>query len=632
MAGLEGTTVGPYQITATLGAGGMGQVYRARDPRLDREVAIKVLIPALSQEPGYLERFRREARAVAKLNHPNIVPVYDFGEQGNLTYLVMPLIPGGTLHSYLKQRGILPLTEALAIMDQVAAALQYAHERGLIHRDVKPANVLMSAEGRALLSDFGIVRLTQQESSIATLTHMGAFVGSPEYAAPEMVMGQPVDARVDVYALGVILFQMLTGRLPFVASTAVSLLIMQAQQPPPAPRSLNPAILPAVEAVILKALAKEPAGRYQSAAEFLAALRAASADQAATRMQPQPTLSTQGYQPTPGAQGYTAGPGAFGSLPTLTRSNTPLNAAGSGPSVASPGGPTSGPPPSWAWSASGPAAAPPPAPTFATGFSGQPSQPPALPPSPPPSRRTLLVVLLVLALALVAGGGGALALKGAGFFKSNNTTAQQSPGTTAASPTPTVPPPTPTPAPTFYYMAHFFVVMNQDLLNGDTVGNSIGIDNNHYASREGPKGDLYQMGDALTFGRAAGNAQVVHASDGSATFVVLVDRLDTYQHAQQYFQRDQTLFQGQTTPMNVGEQSVAGMVPAANGKQTYQLFVRDRNIMITIATFPMDNPQGFSDYFVSIVKAMQQRGHRCTYSTDPNNITLLPGNDANTCK
>ncbi|HEU5369870.1 MAG TPA: serine/threonine-protein kinase, partial [Ktedonobacterales bacterium] len=431
MAGLEGTNVGPYEIRALLGAGGMGQVYRAHDPRLERDVAIKVLSASLAQEPGYLERFRREARAVARLNHPNVVQVYDFGEQGDLTYLVMPLISGGTLREYLAHRQVLPLAEALAITEQVATALQYAHERGLVHRDVKPANILMTAEGRALLSDFGIVRLVQKEDNATTLTHMGAFVGSPEYAAPEMILGKPVDQRVDVYALGVILFQMLTGRMPFAGATPVVLMMMQAQQPPPAPRSLNPDIPPAVEAVILKALAKTPEERFQTAAELLAALRAASA------------------APSAGA-GYTQAQtvGEVSNLPTIISTNTPP--VGSGPAVYSPSGPGSvtpyvwptpgsgpsswpapgsgpaggvypgsGPagwanpgsgPAGWAAAGSGPAAAPPLAPTFATGLSALPNQPPVAPrPSTPPRRRRmLLVVLVVLAVVLVAGGGTAL--------------------------------------------------------------------------------------------------------------------------------------------------------------------------------------------------------------------------------
>ncbi|HLV97610.1 MAG TPA: protein kinase [Ktedonobacterales bacterium] len=598
MAGLEGTTVGPYEVIALLGRGGMGQVYRARDPRLEREVAIKVLADALSKEPGYLERFRREARAVAKLNHPNIVPVYDFGEQGNLTYLVMPLIPGGTLRDYLAQRRRLPLAEALAILEQVASALQYAHERGLVHRDVKPANILMSAEGRALLSDFGIVRLVEKGDSSATLTRMGAFVGSPEYAAPEMVTGAPVDQRVDLYALGVVLFQMLTGQLPFAAPTPVALLMMQTQQQPPTPRSLNPEIPPAVEAVLLKALAKKPEDRYQTAAALVTDLRAAAAA---------PSAETDLAQ-TPS--------GMMSDLPTVATYRMP-QAPGSGPA-------------GWANQGSGPAASPPLPQTYMTGLAALPNQstnpPTPLPSSAPPrrSRRMTSLLLVVLAFVLVAGGGATLALAASiGLFKGNTTQTSASQTSSGVTP-PARPSPTPTPLPTVYYMAHFYTVMNGDLENGDTVDKVITIGNNTYEAREGTNGDVYQNGSADMLGRAAGIAQVVRDGNGTPIFVVLVDRIDTYQDAHTYFQRQVGLIQSQPAPQSVGAEAEAGIVQV-NGQQTYQLFVRDVNIIITVATVPMDAAQNMSDYFVNIARAIMGRGHECTYSTD-GKMTLLPGN------
>ncbi len=440
MAGLEGTQVGPYEIVALLGAGGMGQVYRARDPRLEREVAIKVLADALSHEPGYLERFQREARAVARLNHPNIVQVYDFGEQGNLTYLVMPLIPGGTLRDYLAQRRRLPLAEAVSITDQVTSALQYAHERGLVHRDVKPANILMSTEGRALLTDFGIVRLVEQAGSAGTtLTHRGAFVGSPEYAAPEMVTGGPIDKRVDIYALGVVLFQLLTGQLPFSGATPVVLLMQQTQQPPPAPRSINPEIPPAVEAVVLKALAKQPEARYQTAAELMAALREAISS---------PAIETRLAQ---------FPPGAIGDLPTVATNNIPI--PGSGPATYAPAGPGFGPPPGWGgpgsapagwptpgsgpagWANQGSPAAPPPPQTFMTGLSVLPNQAPAPPPAAPArSRRFQVLLLVALAVVLLVGGGTTLALaSSAGWFRATHQPQTSAGSTPVATPTPTKP-------------------------------------------------------------------------------------------------------------------------------------------------------------------------------------------------
>jgi serine/threonine protein kinase len=464
VAGLEGATIGPYEIKALLGAGGMGQVYRAHDPRLEREVAIKVLSAALAHEPGYLERFRREARAVAKLNHPNVVQVYDFGEQGDLTYLVMPLISGGTLREYLAHRQVLPLAEALSIIEQVASALQYAHERGLVHRDVKPANILMTSEGRALLSDFGIVRLVQKDDNATTLTHMGAFVGSPEYAAPEMIVGKPVDRRVDVYALGVILFQMLTGRLPFAGATPVALMMMQAQQPPPAPRSLNPDISPAVEAVILKALAKEPGERYQTAAELLTALRAAITGPSAGAgytlaplpggINNLPTILSPSVPPAPGS-GLAAysppGPGSVTPSVWVGPSSGPADWANQGSGPAGWATPASGPagwanqgsgPSAWAASGSGPAAAPPLAPTFATGISALPNQPPVAPRPSTLSRHRWLLILSALALALIVGGGsvGALSLlssKASTPPLGATSTSQAPTATTTSTPTPT---------------------------------------------------------------------------------------------------------------------------------------------------------------------------------------------------
>ncbi len=654
MAGLEGTTLGPYQVKGLLGSGGMGQVYRAHDPRLDREVAIKVLALGLAQEPGYLERFRREARAVAQLNHPNIVQVYDFGEQGNLVYLVMPLIPGGTLRDSLAKRGALPLAEALSICEQIASALQYAHERGLIHRDVKPANVLLSAEGRALLTDFGIVRLARKEDTMETLTRVGAFVGSPEYAAPEMIMGQPIDHRVDIYALGISLYQMLTGKLPFTAATPVSLLVMHTSQTPPPPRTINPAIPPAVEAVVLKAIAKAPNERYQSVAELVASLRAASAAQPVAGAPAPATPGTQARpQPVPQVQPAT---NAFSNLPTVAGpppGSGPASAAPGWPVTVAPPGwasPASGPaggaaqgsgpsawasgPSGWAGSASGPSSTPPPPPTFVTGLAALPGQPPAVPAprKTPPRRRLLPVMLLALALILVAGGGVVLALGiSQNFFKkSSPPTAQQQQSPTVRATSTPLPSPTATMVPTTYYMAHIFLVKNQDLQNGDRAGNQIGINNDQYLSREGPQGDLYQMGDALQFARAAGDAQVIFDSSGAAKFVFLVDRLATYLDAQGYFQHLAGLIPGQKTPMMVGEQAIGGKVPTADGKQTYQLFVRDRNVILILTSVPAGTlQQDFSAYFLSVAQTVAQRGEACNY--DPQSLKLVSG-DPNGCK
>jgi hypothetical protein len=239
------------------------------------------------------------------------------------------------------------------------------------------------------------------------------------------------------------------------------------------------------------------------------------------------------------------------------------------------------------------------------------------------------LVLVALALVLVAGGGATLALAASICLYNNN--GNQTSTQTTRGVTPTArPSPTPTATPTVYYMAHFFVVMNGDLENGDTVGNYININNNTYEAREASGGDLYQNGTADMLGRAAGIAQVVSDNTGAASFVVLVDRIDTYQDAQKYFQRQVGLIQGQPKSENIGEESAAGMVQV-KGQQTYQLFVRDVNIIITVATVPANTAQDMGDYFVKIVQAIIPRGQACTYSTD-GTITLLPGNDSNACK
>jgi serine/threonine protein kinase len=626
MADLVGKTLGPYQIQALLGAGGMGQVYRAHDPRLDREVAIKVLAATLAQEPGYSARFQREAKAAAKLSHPNIVPVFDVGEQGGLMYLVMPLIPGGTLREYLAQRGALPLSEAISIVEQVAGALQQAHERGMIHRDVKPANILMSAEGRALLTDFGIVRVAQNNESATPLTRIGSFVGSPEYAAPEMVTGQSADHRVDIYALGVMLYQMLTGRLPFVGSNAMALLMQRVQQEPPAPRSVNPAIPPAVEAVIMKAMAKAPAARYQSATELVQALKTAAGGQAAptlygetgTQSQMSDLSTIAGSGPAaPGAPGWNNSP----YVPTI-----PVPPPVSGPAAAAPptpgwaSGPAAGaPPPASGWASPGWGGqyTPPPAPTFMTELPGAPASPPVAVSPPARRRRSLPLLLLGAALLLIVVGAGLLGLGlSTGFFKGTtagvNTTAttlaQGSPAATSTK----APTPTATPLPTYYYMARYFALADGDLRNGDVADTTINLNNTQdYTNHEGAKGDIYQMGDALSYGWQFGTATVVRDSNGKFIFAILVDRLDSYQHTQQYLQRDLTLFQSHTLP-TVGEEALAGIIPEKN-QQTYQLIFRDRNIVVTIATVPMSNAQGFSDYFLSLAQSLDQHGQRCTY-------------------
>jgi serine/threonine protein kinase/tetratricopeptide (TPR) repeat protein len=267
---LIGKTLGQYQVVEQIGQGGMATVFKAYQPALDRHVAIKVLPAQHALRPGFSERFVREARAVARLDHPNILPIMDFGQEEDLSYIVMKLVTGGTLRERLGQP--LDLTRTLHLAEQIAAALDHAHGRGLLHRDVKPSNVLLDEEDWVQLADFGLAKMVAEDSG---LTLSGASIGTPAYTSPEQGQGLEVDHRTDVYALGVMLYEMVTGRLPFWAKTSMAIVLMHITEPPPMPRQINAALSLAVEDVILKALAKEPDARYASAGEMVRALQEA---------------------------------------------------------------------------------------------------------------------------------------------------------------------------------------------------------------------------------------------------------------------------------------------------------------------------------------------------------------------
>src|SRR6266704_2660171 len=231
---LLGQSLGTSTIQRLIGRGGMGAVYVAQQTRPRREVAVKVLLPALfADQPGrigFLARFRREADAIATLDHINIIPIYEYGEQEQVAYLVMPYVTGGSLHQVLEKRGVLPLSRALPILEQAAAALDYAHAKGIIHRDLKPANILFHADGRVLLADFGLAKVLREDADQegSVLTSTGIVLGTPEYLSPEQADGQALDHRSDIYSLGVLLFHMLTGRVPFRGATPVATVIQQA--------------------------------------------------------------------------------------------------------------------------------------------------------------------------------------------------------------------------------------------------------------------------------------------------------------------------------------------------------------------------------------------------------------------
>ncbi len=257
-------TIGNYQIVDRLGKGGMATVYRARQVNMQRDVAIKIMSADLAQDPQFVARFEREAQVIAHLEHPRILPVHDFGHEGELFYLVMRLIEGDTLYQRLLDDA-LPVDVAARFVAQIAEALDYAHAEGVIHRDLKPNNILIDAWDNLYLMDFGLAKMVASSSN---LTETGAVLGTPAYMAPEQWRGAPVDARTDVYALGVILYEMVAGETPFETDTPYSLMYKHLNDPPPPLRDRLPDLPEAAERVILKALAKDMTGRYQSAGDL----------------------------------------------------------------------------------------------------------------------------------------------------------------------------------------------------------------------------------------------------------------------------------------------------------------------------------------------------------------------------
>lgn len=266
-----GQMIGGYQIINQLGRGGMAIVYKAFQPSMERYVAIKVLSFQLMDSAEFIGRFHQEAKMIARLEHPNILPVYDYGESQGIPYLVMRLLEAGTLQDRLL-RGLLELVEVDSIFSQLADALSYAHENGLIHRDIKPSNAILDRRGTVFLTDFGIAKLVEGSPQF---TATGAITGTPAYMSPEQAQGLKVDLRSDIYSLGIVLYEMVTGKVPFDAETPMAVIIKQIHEKLPPPSSIRPGLHPALEAVILKALMKRPEDRYANMPEFMAAWKEA---------------------------------------------------------------------------------------------------------------------------------------------------------------------------------------------------------------------------------------------------------------------------------------------------------------------------------------------------------------------
>ena len=279
MSFANGENVGAYRVVEKLGQGGMATVFKAYHPALDRYVAIKVMHPAFAGDPNFLARFQREARIVAKLDHPHIVPIYDYSSHRGHPYLVMRFVEGETLKARM-ERGSLDMQEVLRISQAVGEALTYAHGQGILHRDIKPSNILLMPDGGVYLTDFGLARMAEAGESTLSRDMM---LGTPQYVAPEQAKGvKDLDARTDVYSFGIVLYELLVGRPPFVADTPYAVIHDHIFTPLPLPRELNPDLPEAAQRLLLKALAKEPDDRFQSVEALISALKEAKSAPAAT--------------------------------------------------------------------------------------------------------------------------------------------------------------------------------------------------------------------------------------------------------------------------------------------------------------------------------------------------------------
>lgn len=275
---LSGQIFGHYKLDKILGTGGMSLVYRARQTNIERDVAIKIMAPALANQEGFAQRFKQEAEIFAKLEHPHIAPIYDYGQHGKYLYLVLRLIPGGSLSDTMVNEKPFDLDITVKIVKQVASALQYAHDKKIIHRDLKPSNILLDDDNNAYLVDFGIAKIITETRGGA----MSALLGTPSYIAPEQWQAQIIDHRVDIYSLGVVVYRMLTGKLPFTSGSPFYLMYSHLHGDIPKPSQENSNIPPELDDIVLKALAKTPSERYETVTEFAEAFEAAIGEKSTT--------------------------------------------------------------------------------------------------------------------------------------------------------------------------------------------------------------------------------------------------------------------------------------------------------------------------------------------------------------
>src|SRR5215218_3725771 len=261
---------GRYRVIGRIGSGGMTDVYEAEDTQLGRRIALKLLYRRFAEDAEFVERFRREASSAAGLNHPNVVQVFDRGQWDGTYYIAMELLEGRNLKQIVREHGALEPALAVDLVLQILKAERFAHRRGVVHRDIKPHNVIVDEEGRAKVTDFGIAR-----AGASDMTETGSIMGTAQYLSPEQAQGHPVDARSDLYSIGIVLYELLTGTLPFDAESPVTIALKQVSEEPLPPRQRKPAVPPALDAVVLRALQKAPADRYQDADQFIAALEGA---------------------------------------------------------------------------------------------------------------------------------------------------------------------------------------------------------------------------------------------------------------------------------------------------------------------------------------------------------------------